>query len=88
MTIRPLDKLTLISSIKKTNRAVIVQETWPVASVGSWLSHLLYTEAFDYFDAPIKVMSTLDCPFPYAKNLEVAMRPNAEQIAAEVMKTL
>ena len=88
MTIRPLDKQCLIESIKKTNRAVIVQETWPVASVGSWLSHLLYTEAFDYFDAPIKVMSTLDCPFPYAKNLEVAMRPNAEQIATEVLKTL
>ncbi len=88
MTIRPLDELTLIESIKKTNRAVIVQETWPVASVGSWLSHLLYDKAFDYFDSPIKVMSTLDCPFPYAKNLEVAMRPNAEQIAAEVMKTL
>ena len=64
MTIRPLDELTLIESIKKTNRAVIVQETWPVASVGSWLSHLLYDKAFDYLDAPIKVMSTLDCPFP------------------------
>ena len=88
LTIRPLDEHCIIESIKKTNRAIIVQETWPIASVGSWLSHLIYEKAFDYLDAPVKLLSTLDCPFPYSKKLESAMSPNAETIARSVMEVI
>jgi pyruvate dehydrogenase E1 component beta subunit len=81
-SIRPLDEQAVINSVKKTNRAIIVQDTWPIASVGSWISHFIMDNAFDYLDAPVKVVSNADGSFPYAKNLEEAMRPSVEQIVA------
>jgi pyruvate dehydrogenase E1 component beta subunit len=88
LTIRPLDEQCIIDSIKKTNRAVIVQETWPVASVGDYISNLIHQKAFDYLDAPVKLISNLDCPFPYAKNLEAVMKPTVEQVARAVMEII
>lgn len=81
-SIRPLDEQAVINSVKKTNRVIVVQDTWPIASVGSWISHFIMENAFDYLDAPVKVISNVDGSFPYAKNLEEAMRPSVEQIVA------
>lgn len=83
-TIRPLDEATVINSIKKTNNAIVVQETWPIASVGTWVSNFLYENAFDYLDSPVKVISNKDFPFAYAKSLEKVMTPTAELVAHEV----
>lgn len=82
LTIRPMDEAALVSSVKKTNRALVVQEGWPQASVGSWVAQRLNEEAFDYLDAPVITLSGLDYPYPYAKNLEALMRPTPESIIA------
>lgn len=87
MTIRPIDEATLMESLRKTNRALVVQEAWAQASVGAWVAAHLTERMFDYLDAPIKVLSSLDCPHPYAKNLEKLMAPNIERII-EAARTL
>ena len=86
-TIRPLDTETVINSVKKTNRALIVQESWPQASVGHWVAAELGEKVFDWLDAPIKVVSGADFPFPYAKNLEAHMIPMAKDVV-EATKSL
>lgn len=80
MTVRPLDRETLTNSIKKTNRAMIVQESWPQASLGHWVAASLTEELFDHLDAPLKVISGKDYPYPYAKNLEALMRTEPSAI--------
>ena len=87
-TIRPMDDETVFSSVKKTSRTLIVQETWPQASVGSWVASRLVEEVFDYLDAPVRVLSAVDCPQPYAKSLERAMAPSSESVAEAAMKLL
>lgn len=87
-SIRPLDEAAMLGSVKKTNRAIIVQEAWPIASVGSWLSSLIQEKAFDYLDAPVKVLSGLDCPYPYSKALEQMMAPNPQSICDAALKML
>lgn len=86
-TLRPLDEQTVFQSVKKTNRALIVQEAWPIASYGSWLAALIQEQLFDYLDAPVKVLSGLDCPYPYSKVLEKKMAPKPENVVAQA-KTL
>lgn len=85
-SIRPLDEQTVFDSVKKTNKAIIVQEAWPVASVGSWIASHVTEQLFDYLDAPIKVMSGLDYPYAYAKSLEKMMRPSTESVFNAVRK--
>ena len=85
-TIRPLDQDAIFQSVIKTNRVLIVQETWPIASVGTWLSSLIATELFDHLDAPPLVLSGRDCPYPYAKNLEYHMRPTPETVVKEALR--
>lgn len=87
-SIRPLDEEAMLNSVRKTNRAVIVQEAWPVASVGSWLANLIQEKAFDYLDAPVRVLSGLDCPYPYSKALEHVMAPNPQRVAEAALKLL
>ena len=87
-SIRPLDKETIYESVKKTNRVVVVQEAWPIASVGTWLAALIQEELFDYLDAPIKVLSGRDCPYPYAKSMEKMMSPDADIVADAVSRIL
>ena len=65
-TIRPLDKTTITDSVKKTNRLVCVEESWPFASVGSEIASLVQKEAFDYLDAPILKVNSADVPMPYS----------------------
>ena len=83
-TIRPLDKESIIESIKKTNRLVIVEEAWPFASVGSEISSLVQYHAFDYLDAPICKVNSADVPMPYSKVLENKYLPQVEDIILAV----
>ncbi len=83
-TIRPLDLETIVSSIKKTNRVVSVEEGWPVAGVGSEISAICMEHAFDYLDAPVMRVCGEDVPMPYAKNLESAALPSVEKIITAV----
>ena len=83
-TIRPLDIHTIVESVKKTNRAVIAEESHAFASVGAEISVEIMEQAFDYLDAPVKRVSGADVPTPYAKNLEKMAIPDVAQIVAAV----
>ncbi len=83
-TIRPLDMETVLTSVKKTGRCVIVEEGWPQGSVGSDISARLMEQAFDYLDAPVTRIAGKDVPMPYAANLEKLALPNADEIIAAV----
>jgi len=83
-TIRPLDINTIVESVKKTNRVVICEESHPFASVGSEISAQINERAFDYLDAPVKRVSGVDVPMPYAKNLEQLAIPDVAAIVAAV----
>src|SRR6516162_2601368 len=75
-TIRPLDWHTVLESVKKTNRLVIVEEQWPFASVSSELTYNIQKEGFDYLDAPIRRITSADAPMHYAPNLAAAYIPD------------
>ena len=79
-TIRPLDKVTIIESVKKTNRLVTVEESWPFASIGSEIVNIVQNEAFDFLDSPIKKINSADVPMPYSSVLEKKYLPQVEDI--------
>jgi pyruvate dehydrogenase E1 component beta subunit len=81
-TIRPLDGETVIASLRKTNRLVSVEEGWAFAGIGSELAGLVMEQGFDLLDAPLKRVSAVDAPLPYAANLEQAALPQTEAIVA------
>jgi pyruvate dehydrogenase E1 component beta subunit len=83
-TLRPLDLETVLASVRKTNRLVTVEESWPVCSVGSELCAQAAIQAFDYLDAPPAKVSRADVPMPYAANLERLALPSAEQVIEAV----
>jgi pyruvate dehydrogenase E1 component beta subunit len=83
-TIKPLDIDTIVNSVKKTNRLVVAEESHAFASVGAEISYQVNENAFDYLDAPIKRISTVEAPMPYAKNLEAAALPDVAKIVAAV----
>jgi pyruvate dehydrogenase E1 component beta subunit len=83
-TIRPLDIETVIESVKKTNRCVIAEEGWPQCSVASDVSAQLMEQAFDWLDAPVTRVNSVDVPLPYAANLEKAAIVKAENIIEAV----
>ncbi|HZI46591.1 MAG TPA: pyruvate dehydrogenase complex E1 component subunit beta [Pyrinomonadaceae bacterium] len=83
-TIRPLDIKTIIESVKKTNRVVVAEESHPFCSVGAEISAEIHEQAFDYLDAPVKRVSGVDVPMPYAKNLEQLAIPDVPQLVAAV----
>jgi pyruvate dehydrogenase E1 component beta subunit len=83
-TIKPLDIETIVASVKKTNRLVIVEESHSFASVGAEISHQVVANAFDYLDAPVKRISCAEAPMPYAKNLEQLALPDVAKIVAAV----
>ncbi len=70
-TIRPIDRETIVNSVKKTSRCITVEEGFPFGSVGSEISSILMEEAFDYLDAPVRNLTSIDAPLPYAENLEI-----------------
>ncbi len=81
-TIRPLDRYTILESVKKTNRVVVAEEGWPFAGIGAEIAALIGEHAFDYLDAPLKRVCAADVPLPYAANLEALALPQAEHIVA------
>ncbi len=83
-TIRPLDKNTIIESVKKTNRAVCVEECWPFSGINAEISSTISENAFDYLDAPVKRLSSKDVPMPYALNLEKECLVQVEDIVKAV----
>src|ERR1051325_4114370 len=83
-TIRPLDIDTIIKSVKKTNRAVVCEESHPFCGVGAEISAEINERAFDYLDAPVRRLSGADVSMPYARNLEKLAIPGVEQIIAAV----
>jgi len=85
-SIRPLDEETILNSVKKTNRAVLVEENKPYCGVDAQISHLIQFKAFDYLDAPIHRVSSVDAPQIYAKPLEDWQIPNEDRIIDAVLK--
>ncbi len=81
-TIRPLDIETIVESVKKTSRCITVEEGFPFASIGSEIASVLMEQAFDYLDAPVKKLASIDSPLPYAANLERLALPKADNIIA------
>ncbi|HSG82333.1 MAG TPA: pyruvate dehydrogenase complex E1 component subunit beta [Gemmatimonadota bacterium] len=79
-TLRPLDIDTVLDSVRRTNRCVIVEEGWPVAGTGAQIVDDIQREAFDYLDAPIARVTGADAPHPYARNLEQLHFPQADFI--------
>ena len=85
-TIRPLDRWTIIESVKKTNRIVSVEESWPFAGIGSEIAAMINEHAFDYLDAPCARVCAADVPLPYAANLEKLALPQVDEIVHTVKK--
>jgi len=83
-TLRPLDKGTILNSVKRTNRAVVAEEGWSFAGIGSEISAVVMEEAFDYLDAPVERVSAEDVPLPYAANLEALALPQVADIYSAV----
>jgi pyruvate dehydrogenase E1 component beta subunit len=79
-TVRPIDYDTVIESVKKTNRLVVVEEAWPLASISSELSHIVQKRAFDYLDAPVHRVTSMDTTLPYASTFVEAYLPSVERI--------
>ncbi|WP_185865170.1 pyruvate dehydrogenase complex E1 component subunit beta [Blattabacterium cuenoti] len=87
-TVRPIDYKLILSSVKKTNRLVILEESWPFSSIGSEISYFIQKNAFDYLDAPIRKITVLDTPAPYASNLIKIWYPDEKKIINSIKKTL
>lgn len=87
-SIRPLDENTIINSVKKTNRLVIVEEGWFFAGVGATISSIVVRDAFDHLDAPPEIVSGKDVPLPYAVNLEKLSLPSTQEVINAAKKTL
>lgn len=87
-TVRPLDYDTVINSVKKTNRLVLLIEEWPFASVASEIAYMVQQKAFDYLDAPIKRITTADTSAPYSSSLFSKWYPNVNQVITAVKNTL
>jgi pyruvate dehydrogenase E1 component beta subunit len=83
-TIRPMDLPTVIESVKKTGRLVVVEEGYPQSSVGDFVANSIQREAFDYLDAPVLTIAGKDVPMPYAANLEKLALPNVGEVVQAV----
>ena len=86
-TLRPLDLDTILESVKKTSRAVIVEEGWPHGGVGANLSTLITEQAFDWLDAPVQRVTGADVPMPYSRRMEQAAIPHEENVIEAVLAT-
>lgn len=87
-SIRPLDEETILNSVRKTNRAVLIEESKPFCGVGAQIAFLIQEKAFDHLDAPIKRVSALDAPQIYSKPLEALQIPDADRIVQSVLTIL
>jgi pyruvate dehydrogenase E1 component beta subunit len=87
-TIRPFDAQAVIESVKKTNRCVIVEESWPYSSIASEIAYRIQKDAFDYLDAPVTRVMQSDTPIPFAKNLLDIAVPTVEGVIQRVKESL
>jgi pyruvate/2-oxoglutarate/acetoin dehydrogenase E1 component len=87
-SLAPLDKATMLESVKKTSRALIVHEANMTAGFGAEIAALIASEAFDYLDAPVMRVASLDVPVPFSPPLEMAMLPSVDKIAATARQLL
>lgn len=87
-TIRPLDWMTILESVKKTNRLVIVEEQWPFASISSEITYQIQKEGFDYLDAPIRRITAADAPLHYAPNLVALALPDTARTVKLVKEVM
>jgi pyruvate dehydrogenase E1 component beta subunit len=86
-TLRPLDLDTILSSVRKTNRLVVVEEGWPHGGVGANIAALVTEQAFDYLDAPVQRVTGADVPMPYSKRLEQSAIPHFEHVVSAALAT-
>jgi pyruvate dehydrogenase E1 component beta subunit len=87
-TIRPMDYKTIFESVKKTNRLVILEESWPFGNISTEITYQVQSELFDYLDAPIEKINTADTPAPYSPVLLKEWLPDAEYVINSVKKVL
>jgi pyruvate dehydrogenase E1 component beta subunit len=87
-TVRPIDYHTVLESVKKTNRLVIVEEAWPLASISSEIAFKVQKDAFDYLDAPVLRVTTADTPLPYAPTLIEASLPNVSRTVKAIKEVM
>ncbi|MEM6962599.1 MAG: pyruvate dehydrogenase complex E1 component subunit beta, partial [Myxococcota bacterium] len=85
-TVRPLDTASIVQSVKKTNRCVVVHEHWPMGGPGAEIVDTVQREAFDFLDAPVERVASLDIPMPYASHLEDTVLPTESRIRAAIEK--
>ena len=88
-TLRPLDRETIIKSVKKTHRVVTVEEGWPQCGIGSEIAAIIMeSDAFDYLDAPVERVTGADVPMPYALPLEKLALPQSDDITAAIKRAV
>src|SRR5579862_4587537 len=87
-SLRPLDEDTLVASVERTHRLVVVHEGWPYGGVGAEIADRVQRLAFDALDAPIVRVSTLDVPMPYSAKLEQMCMPQADRVVSTVKRLL
>ena len=87
-TVRPMDYDAILTSVRKTNRLVVLEEAWPFASVASEITYIVQERAFDFLDAPIQRITTADTPAPYSPVLLKEWLPNSEDVIKAVKKVM
>lgn len=87
-TVRPMDREAIVTSVRKTNRAVVLEEGWEVAGMGAQIVDYIQSDCFDDLDAPVIRVHQADVPMPYAKNLEKAAKPDVAKTIAAVKKVM
>jgi pyruvate dehydrogenase E1 component beta subunit len=87
-TVRPMDHAAIITSVKKTNRLVVLEEAWPFGSIATEITYRIQDEIFDYLDAPIKRITTADTPAPYSPVLFEKWLPNKDDVIKAVKEVL
>ncbi|MCB0842067.1 MAG: alpha-ketoacid dehydrogenase subunit beta, partial [Bacteroidetes bacterium] len=86
--LRPIDYDTVIESVKKTNRCVVVEESWPLASMSSEIAYIIQKRAFDFMDAPVVRVTGRDTPLPYSSTLVDTFLPNAQRTIEAVKQVM
>jgi len=87
-TVKPIDYATVIESVKKTNRCVVVEEAWPLASISTEIAYHIQRHAFDYMDAPVIRVTNRDVPLPYAPTLIEEILPSVKRVVEAVKSVL
>lgn len=87
-SLRPLDRPTIISSVKKTNRAVVIEEDWHSYGIGAEIAATIQEEAFDYLDAPVLRVAGVEVPLPYAAKLSQASKPSVQDLIGAIHRVL